>query len=133
MRFSVSVALLPPGRPSGMLWLIYTSTVTPRPRRTRRLLRRPRFQVKHFESKYYIRNRLTCVGADEATAEPGFGGNADWEVAGAGAGAFAAASATAGAASANWDAAGTAGEDWAAAPGGSTEWGAATATTEQQW
>jgi len=85
------------------------------------------------EENKEITEEAKVPGADEATAEPGFGGNADWEVAGAGAGAFAAASATAGAASANWDAAGTAGEDWAAAPGGSTEWGAATATTEQQW
>lgn len=80
-----------------------------------------------------IADEAKVPGADEAAVEQGFAGNADWEVAGAGAGAFAAASATAGAASANWDAAGATGEDWAAAPGASTEWGAATTTTEQQW
>jgi len=80
-----------------------------------------------------ITDEAKVPGADEATVDQGFAGNADWEVAGAGAGAFAAASATAGAASASWDAAGATGEDWAAAPGASTEWGAATTATEQQW
>lgn len=73
------------------------------------------------------------IGAEEVAAEPAFGANADWEVAGAGAGAFAATTATTGAAAADWAAAPAAGDDWAAAPAGTTEWGAATATTEQQW
>ncbi|TVY53724.1 40S ribosomal protein S0 [Lachnellula suecica] len=75
-------------------------------------------------------------GADEvgpAAVESGFAaGNADWEVSGAGAGAFAAASATtaAPAAGASWDAAG--GDEWAAAPGGTTaEWGAAETKTSE--
>jgi len=74
-------------------------------------------------------------GADEvgpAAIEQGFGGNADWEVSGAPAGAFAAASGTA-ATGGNWDAAGETTE-WAAAPAAAAsgqEWGAAPAT--EQW
>ena len=70
-------------------------------------------------------------GADEvgpAAVEQGFGGNADWEVSGAPAGAFSAATNTAGAgATGTWDAeAGAA--DWTAgtapAPTGNQDWGA---------
>lgn len=96
---------------------------------------RLRLQVRK-RVPYIVRKTLLtqCTGAEEAAAEPAFGANADWEVSGATAGAFAGSSATAGAAAANWDAAAApAGEDWAAAPGGSTEWGAATTTAEQQW
>jgi small subunit ribosomal protein SAe len=93
--------------------------------------------VSFYEDYCHTKILLTRTGADEPAAiEQGFGGNADWEVAGASAGgAFAAASATAGAAAGNWDAAAAGGaEDWAAAPGGSTEWGAAaTPGPEQQW
>jgi len=75
-------------------------------------------------------------GADEvgaAAIEQGFAGNADWEVSGASAGAFAAAGATGAAAGASWEADGA---DWAAssAPAqGTAEWGAAEAGKESTW
>jgi small subunit ribosomal protein SAe len=70
-------------------------------------------------------------GADEvgpAAVEQGFAGNADWEVSGGAAGAFAAATNTSGApAAATWDA-DASGADWAggAAPAqaGNQEWAA---------
>jgi len=76
-------------------------------------------------------------GADEvgpAAIDQGFAGNADWEVSGAAAGAFAAASATAGAAGGSWDAA-PEGADWAASStpaAGTADWAAET-PKEQQW
>ncbi|TVY40330.1 40S ribosomal protein [Lachnellula occidentalis] len=81
------------------------------------------------EENKEVADEAKVPGADEvgaAAIDQGFGGNADWEVSGAGAGAFAAASATTAAPPAaggpGWDAAG--GDDWAAAPAASAEWGA---------
>ncbi|TVY48360.1 40S ribosomal protein S0 [Lachnellula cervina] len=81
------------------------------------------------EENKEVADEAKVPGADEvgpAAIDQGFGGNADWEVSGAGAGAFAAASATTAAPPAaggpGWDAAG--GDDWAAAPAAGGEWGA---------
>lgn len=80
-------------------------------------------------------------GVDEvgpAAVEQGFGGNADWEVSGAPAGAFSAGANTAGAgATATWDAE-AGGADWAAGSGavqtGNQEWAADNSKeTNVQW
>ncbi|KAH0565550.1 structural constituent of ribosome [Trichoglossum hirsutum] len=79
------------------------------------------------ESKEVAVDEAKVPGADEAgatTAEAGFAANADWEVSGAPAGAFAAPSGAPAGAPTNWDADGG---DWGAgnAQTGNTDWGAA--------
>jgi len=81
------------------------------------------------ESKDAVADDAKATGTDEVgttAVEAGFPGNADWEVSGVPAGAFAAPTGTAGA-STNWDADGA---DWSAgnATTGNTEWGASDPT-----
>lgn len=79
-------------------------------------------------------------GADEvgpAAVDQGFGGNADWEVSGATAGAFSAAANTGGApAAATWDAE-AGGADWAAGSApvqtGNQDWAAEATKDNAQW
>jgi small subunit ribosomal protein SAe len=89
------------------------------------------------EENKEVAEEAKVPGAEEvgaAAIEQGFAGNADWEVSGAAAGAFAAAGATTGAAAgASWEADGA---DWAAASApaqtGNQEW-AAEAGKETTW
>ena len=74
-----------------------------------------------------VTNVILQVGA--AAVDQGFTGNADWEVSGGNAGAFAATSATAAPGGASWDAAEP--SDWAAAPAAAGQEWAASGTAEQ--
>lgn len=94
------------------------------------------------ESKDAAVDESKVPGADEvgpAAIDQGFGGNADWEVSGAPAGAFSAGANTGGAAAAaTWDE-GAGGADWTAgsapAQTGNQDWGAAPDTKDAnvQW